>query len=127
MAHLSLDAAQVARCRKLAEEIARPVGEMISRHTTVGLERTVLRLLGVSGAVRQRDGSWFPEVNATVEGLRREGALAHGALHWFANGMIQKKMSASELGAAVAAGNVALTKLPRAPEAEVRRFAVELC
>jgi beta-lysine 5,6-aminomutase alpha subunit len=126
MAHLRLDTNVVSRCRALAEEISRPVESMIRAHTTVGIERATLRLLGVNGAV-QRGGQSFPEANVIVEDLLKEGALAQGVLHWFVNGMIQKRMPARELGAAVAARKVKLTQLPRAPEAEVRAKALEIC
>jgi beta-lysine 5,6-aminomutase alpha subunit len=74
MAHLSLDAKKIARCRELARSISRPVEAMIGSHTTVGLERGVLRLLGVNGAIT-RAGQQFPEANAVVEELHREKAL----------------------------------------------------
>jgi len=126
MAHVELNQKTVARCRELAETVARPVEQMIQAHTTVAIERATLRMLGVNGALI-RGGQLYPEVNAIVETLRASGSLAQGVLHWFINGMIQKKMPAAELGKAVASGKVDLTKLARAPEAEVRKMAHELC
>lgn len=127
MARLSLDQAKIERCRGLAVEISRPVEEMIHAHTTVAIERTVLRLLGVDGAVKEAGGQWFPEVNVIVEDLRREGALDRGVLHWFVNGMIQNKMTARELAAGVAARKISLTKLSRASDAEVVEKSRALC
>src|SRR5579859_2873343 len=99
---------------------------MISEHTTVAIERTALRLLGVNGAVKQASG-WFPEANLIVDGLRKNHALGGGVLRPFVNGMIQKKMPAPELGHAVASGKVALEKVPRAGDAEIASKARELC
>src|SRR5947209_11101666 len=99
MAHLALDSAVVSRCRDLAKNIARPVEKLIDTHTTVAIERATLRLLGVEGAIKQA-GQWFPEVNVIVEDLRQQDALAQGVLHWFVNGMIQRKMTARELATA---------------------------
>ena len=126
MAHLALEKRLIDRCRQLAKNIALPVEKLIDTHTTVAIERATLRLLGVNGAVKQA-GQWFPEVNVIVEDLRKEGVLGTGILHWFVNGMIQKKMTAAELGAVVASHKVQLTKLSRAPEKEVRAKARELC
>ncbi len=133
MAHLSLDAQKIARCRELAEIIARPIEDMITRHTTVAIERTSLRLLGVNGAVK-RSGQWYPEANAIIDELhtnlppeQKGKVLARGALYYFVNGMIQKKMPAPELGHLVAERKVDLLSLPRAPDAEIERLAVELC
>jgi beta-lysine 5,6-aminomutase alpha subunit len=127
MAHLNLDREVISRCRALAERISTPVEKMIQSHTTVAIERATLRLLGVSGAVANQGGQLFPEANVIVEDLRKAKALDRGVLHWFANGMIQKKMTAAELGAVVASRKVDLLKLPRAPEKEVIQKSRELC
>lgn len=130
MAHLSnqsLDPKIIARCREIAERVSQPIEQMIQAHTTVAIERATLRLLGIEGAVQQMGGQSFPEVNIIVEDLRKEGVLDRGALHWFVNGMIQKKMTARELAAEVAKRKIQLTKLPRSPEVEVKAKAQELC
>src|SRR5947209_1070188 len=109
MAHLALDRKVIDRCRALAESISRPVETMIEQHTTVAIERATLRLLGVEGAIEQA-GQWFPQVNVIIEDLRKGSALGQGVLHWFVNGMIQKKMTAPELASAVASRKIDLQK-----------------
>jgi beta-lysine 5,6-aminomutase alpha subunit len=47
--HLRIDAGLVAGARRLATAIARPVSAFIAEHSTVAVERSVLRLLGVDG------------------------------------------------------------------------------
>src|SRR4051812_25232545 len=113
MAHLKLDPKRIARCRELARQVARPVETLIDTHTTVAIERATLRLLGANGAIL-RGGQAFPEVNAIIEDLSAQKALERGALRWFVNGMIQTKMTATELSAAVASKKVSLTQLPQA-------------
>ena len=49
MATLPLDVQMVAHCRELAAGIARQVQDYIDLNTTVAVERTVLRMLGVDG------------------------------------------------------------------------------
>ncbi|HUP57735.1 MAG TPA: lysine 5,6-aminomutase subunit alpha, partial [Bdellovibrionota bacterium] len=68
MARLGLDTSKINRCRELAKKIAVPVERLIGDHTTVAIERTVLRLLGVNGAIRQPSGM-FPEANVIIEDL----------------------------------------------------------
>ncbi|HLE00097.1 MAG TPA: lysine 5,6-aminomutase subunit alpha [Bdellovibrionota bacterium] len=131
MAHLTLDQGKIDRCRRMAERIAVSTEQMIDSHTTVAIERSVLRLLGIEGAVQQKGGQWFPEVNVIVEGLRQNDrekkALSRGVLYWFANGMIQKKMPVRELAAAVASGKIDLLALPRASDQEIAVKARALC
>ncbi len=126
MAHLKLDLAKIERCRKLAEEIAQPVETMIAAHTTIAIERATLRMIGVNGAV-VRNGQYYPEVNAIIEDLHKEGRLGRGVLPLFVNGMIQTGKSASELGTAVAEKQIRLTELNQAPAAEVAKRAHDLC
>ncbi len=126
MAHLALDKQVVNRCRDLALKIAGPIEGLIATHTTVAIERATLRLLGVEGAVKHA-GQWFPEVNVIVEDLRKEGVLGSGVLWWFVNGMIQEKMTASELASAVAQRKIRLTQLPEASADELTKKARDLC
>lgn len=74
MQPLPIDAAVVEACRALAARVAEPVQQFIDRHTTVSVERTVLRALGVEGA----DTDGVPLVNTCVERLRRAGLLGEG-------------------------------------------------
>jgi beta-lysine 5,6-aminomutase alpha subunit len=127
MAHLNLDTKKIERCRELARKISLPVDEMIRANTTVAIERTALRLIGVNGAVAQAAGQMFPSANIIVDTLHKKNVLSRGALHWFVNGMIQKKMSAPELGQAVASGKIDLLKLQKASDGEIQKHADGLC
>src|SRR5690349_8108802 len=75
---------QIAHARALAEEITRPVMEMISRHTTVSLERSVLRLFDLSGV----GPGGVPLVNLMVDRLRVAGVLARGAAYWYGRALL---------------------------------------
>jgi len=126
MAHLSLDQKKIARCRELAKIVSDPVEKMIAAHTTIAIERSVLRLWGVNGATKQAEGQYFPHVNTIAEQLLKGGGLSKGAAYWFANGMVQKKMPVAELAEAVATRKVDLLKLPEAPLEKIRAKAEEL-
>src|SRR4051812_23919401 len=70
---------QISMARQLAQEITTPVLEFISRNTTVSIERTVLRLLGTSGA----GARGVPLANLMVDRLRDTGLLNQGAAYWY--------------------------------------------
>jgi beta-lysine 5,6-aminomutase alpha subunit len=110
---LDLDPALVRRARQLARRAGRPVVRMAQRHTTVSVERAVLRLAGVTGA----DPDGIPWVNRLVDAVRAEVGLAHGvALPAF-------HALASE-GLAAATPGEALTLLAQKAAAGSVRFAV---
>jgi beta-lysine 5,6-aminomutase alpha subunit len=75
---LSLDASKAARCRTLADQITGQVLDVVRRHTTVSIERTVLRLLGLHDAGPRG----VPLVNLAVDALHERNALGRGAAYW---------------------------------------------
>src|SRR4051812_36226572 len=60
--------------RRLAARAGRPVVELARSHTTVSVERAVLRLAGVRGA----DSDGIPWVNRLVDAVRADMGLGHG-------------------------------------------------
>ncbi|GAC1338662.1 MAG: D-lysine 5,6-aminomutase subunit alpha [Myxococcales bacterium] len=83
MAQLFVDPADVVRARSLARAAALEVQAFIDRHTTVAIERTVLRLLGVGGA----GSRGAPLANLMVDRLRAAGVLGKGAAYWLARAL----------------------------------------
>jgi beta-lysine 5,6-aminomutase alpha subunit len=75
---LPLDRAVVARCRALADQVTAQVLEFVQRHTTVSIERTVLRLFGFHDA----SARGIPFVNLAVDAIRERGLLGRGAAYW---------------------------------------------
>jgi beta-lysine 5,6-aminomutase alpha subunit len=71
---LDLDPALVARARELARLAGRPVVDLARGHTTVSVERAVLRLAGVTGA----DPDGIPWVNRLVDAVVGDVGLGHG-------------------------------------------------
>jgi len=69
-----MDVRKVARCREIAAEIADDVQRYIDRHTTVGVERTILRAYGADGA----DDAGVPLVNTAIDRYRHAGLLGRG-------------------------------------------------
>jgi beta-lysine 5,6-aminomutase alpha subunit len=74
MNKLDLDRAQVRLARQLARRAGRPVVELARSHTTVAVERAVLRLAGVVGA----DPDGIPWVNRLVDAVVADVGLGHG-------------------------------------------------
>ncbi|NIL41116.1 lysine 2,3-aminomutase, partial [Salinispora arenicola] len=71
---LDLDPVLVARARALAARAGAPVVELARSHTTVSVERAVLRLAGVQGA----DPDGIPWVNRLVDAVVADVGLGHG-------------------------------------------------
>jgi len=73
-AKLGLDPAKVIEARELARRAGEPVTRMARTHTTVSIERAVLRLAGLDGA----DADGMPWVNRLTDAVREAAGLEHG-------------------------------------------------
>ncbi len=74
----------VASCRAAATQIAGQVSEEIAGKTTVSVERTIARLLGVDGA----NDVDAPLPNVLVDHVRDRGELARGIAYWVGNALL---------------------------------------
>lgn len=112
---LQIDPERVARCRELAGAIARPVGDFIASHSTVAVERSVLRLLGVDGVAQDE----VPVPNLIVDSLDTE-ARARGVAISFGAALAETGLEPRALGEAVAAGAHRLSDFTDVPDAAAR-------
>jgi beta-lysine 5,6-aminomutase alpha subunit len=108
---LDLDPGVVSACRAAAKQIADQVAEQIAGRTTVSVERSVTRLLGVDGA-NDLDA---PLPNVLVEHVHERGGLGRGVAHWLGNAMLQTGRSPQQIAEAVSAGELDLFALASSP------------
>ncbi len=71
---LGLDPGLVRTARALASRAGQPIVELARSHTTVSVERAVLRLAGLDGA----DPEGMPWVNRLTDAVRDSAGLEHG-------------------------------------------------
>ena len=120
---LGLDPGLVTACRQAARQIADGVAERIAGRTTVSVERSVTRLLGVDGA----DELEVPLPNVLVDHVHDRGGLGRGVAHWIGNAMIQSGRSPQQLAEAVSAGELDLLELEQAEDGAIRERVGEEC
>ncbi len=126
MAHLELNQQTLIECRRLAGQIVSKVKPVIDTNTSVSIERSVLRLIGVEGSVKQL-GMDYPVSNFIVDQLREDRVLSRGALFWFANALLKTGASVEELTEKLANGELRLSQIEKAGMAEIKKTAGELC
>jgi beta-lysine 5,6-aminomutase alpha subunit len=71
---LDLDPVTVRKARSLARKAGKPIVNLAQQHTTVSVERAVLRLAGLTGA----DTEGIPWVNRLADTVRADVGLEHG-------------------------------------------------
>lgn len=107
---LSVNRASVARCRLLASQITHPVGRFISAHSTISVERSLLRLLGVDGVAKDE----VPVPNAIVDALPT-AKRGRGVALPFGRALAETGLDPSGLGSSLASGSVRLEDFDEIP------------
>ncbi|HXU71554.1 MAG TPA: lysine 5,6-aminomutase subunit alpha, partial [Polyangia bacterium] len=97
---LPIDDAVVDECRALAGDIAAGVQRFIDAHTTVSIERTVLRAYGIDGA----DAEGVPLVNTCVDRYLAAGRIGHGIAWWLGRALARGAASPQEAAETLAYG-----------------------
>ncbi|OQC04865.1 MAG: L-beta-lysine 5,6-aminomutase alpha subunit [Candidatus Cloacimonetes bacterium ADurb.Bin089] len=107
MLKLDLNQETVSRARKAASQITNAFSWLFEGYSTVTTERTVLRLMGIDGALK--DGKPLP--NVVVDHLVENSAISKGAAIWVANAMLKKGLTAQQVAEAVAHQGLELTQI----------------
>ena len=112
---LNLNFELVEKARAHASKVADDTQLFIDRHTTVAVERTVCRLLGIDG-VNEFE---VPLPNVVVDHLVDKGALDQGVAFWIGNAMVDTGKAPQTIAEDVAAG-LDLTSLPVHTDEEIQ-------
>jgi beta-lysine 5,6-aminomutase alpha subunit len=116
---LGLDPATVREARDLARRAGQPIVDLARTHTTVSVERAVLRLAGLRGA----DADGMPWVNRLAGAIGESAGLAHGvALPAWDALRAGGYPSLAALAGDAAAGKVAF-RIPAGTDADAARAA----
>jgi len=108
-AKLDLDQGVIADCEAAAKQIAGQVAGEIAGKTSVSVERTVTRLLGVDGA----NALDAPLPNVLVDHVRDAGGLGRGVAYWLGNALLHEQApdSVQRIAETVEAGELELCGL----------------
>ncbi|SHJ52225.1 lysine 5,6-aminomutase subunit alpha [Tepidibacter formicigenes] len=105
---LNLDWEVVKKSRECAKNIATQTQEFIDRHTTVAVERTICRLLGIDGV----DEFGVPLPNVVVDNIKKGNGLSIGAAIFIGNAVLRLGLTPQEIAEKVSKKELNLTKLP---------------
>jgi len=105
MNKLNLDKKQIESCRNYANLIGQDVQNFINKHSTVSVERTVLRLLGIDGV----DEFSIPLPNKLVDDVVKNGDISLGISVYIASALTEKKMDLDNFLEYYKKNNISLT------------------
>lgn len=104
---LGLDFNKVAEAKRLAQSIAGPVQQFVEGYTTVTVERTLCRLLGIDGI----DANEVPLPNIMVDTLKEKGVLNQGVLFHLANALIETGLNPQQIAEQASDGKLDFSRV----------------
>ena len=113
---IGLNQTLVEQARTSARKVAEDTQRFIDRHTTVAVERTVCRLLGIDGV----NAVEVPMPNVVVEYLTEKNILNDGAALRIGNAMAELGISPQEVAEGIDKGEIDLSVLPMHRDEEIR-------
>ena len=108
---LGLDFAQVDAAKQLAKNIANQVQEFVDAYTTVTVERTLCRLIGIDGV----DENGVPLPNRVVDALLEKGVLGQGVLYFMGNAILETGNDPQGIAEKIASEGLDITTLKLNP------------
>jgi len=102
---LGIDFQDVQHARDISKGIAAEVQTFVNSYSTVSVERTLCRLIGIDGV----DENGVPLPNVVVESLKDKNALDKGILFFMANAVIETGKTPQEIAEQIAAEGLDIT------------------
>ncbi len=114
---LGLDFEKVKHAKEVARRIADDVQHFVEGYSTVAVERTLCRLLGIDGI----DANEVPLPNVLVNSLKEKGVLSEGVMYFLGNAIIETGLEPQAIAEQVAEGKIDITELPAHSGEEVAK------
>jgi beta-lysine 5,6-aminomutase alpha subunit len=106
MLKLNLDKEKIDKARSYAKNIALNTQKFIDQHTTVSVERTICRLLGIDGV----NEFSVPYPNIVVDHIKEAGKLKYGVSTFLAAALKDTNLSLQEISEGIDNGTIDITK-----------------
>lgn len=114
---VGIDFNKVQHARTVAGKIAAEVQNFADDYTTVAVERTLCRLVGVDNV----DDTDAPLPNVLVDDLKSKNVLEHGVLFFLGNAIIETGQSPQQIAERVASEGLDITGFPFHSKEEVAK------
>lgn len=114
---LGLDFEKVTYAKGVASNIAHDVQQFVERYTTVAVERTLCRLLGIDDI----DENGVPLPNIVVDNLKDKGVLSEGVLFYIGNAIAETGLTPQQIAVQISTEVLDITTLPIHPKYEINQ------
>ncbi|PKK99634.1 MAG: D-lysine 5,6-aminomutase subunit alpha [Tenericutes bacterium HGW-Tenericutes-2] len=105
MSKLNLNKETIESCRKLSKKIASDMQKMIDQHTTITVERSILRLLGIDGVNEYQ----VPLVNVLCDHVAKDCDISKGVVHYMSYAIHNLSLTPQEIALGVSSKSIDLS------------------
>lgn len=112
---VGIDFNKVEQARGIAKKIADNVQQFADNYTTVSVERTLCRLVGIDDV----DADGIPLPNVLVDDLKKKNVLEHGALFFLGSAIIATGQSPQQIAEKIASDELDITSFPFRSQHEI--------
>lgn len=119
---LNLDLTLVQEARSSAKKIAHGVQQFIDKHSTVTVERTICRLLGIDGV----DTIDIPLANIVVDYVKENGNIQLGVAKYLGNAILHTQLSPQEIAENISRNELDIVKLDWFSDEEITKVLAPL-
>jgi beta-lysine 5,6-aminomutase alpha subunit len=119
---LNIDQGLIDSCMEIAKQISDKVTVIINTKTTVSIERTIARLLGVDG-INNDD---IPLPNVLVDHIYEQGIIDRGLSYWLGNAIIHTGKNPQDIVEMIDSNDINLNEIPRHDENEINNLMINL-
>ena len=102
---LGLDFNKVDHAKEVARHIAEDVQKFVEQYTTVAVERSLCRLIGIDGV----DENDVPLPNVMVDSIKDKGVLGEGIMYFLGNAIIETGLTPQQIAEKTGAGEIEIT------------------
>ena len=113
---LNLNQSLILQARTSSAKVAAEIQSFIDLHTTISVERTVCRLLGIDGV----NDIAIPLPNIVVEHLKDKELFATGAAFHIGNAIAEIDLSPQQIAERISTGELDLSRLPIHSKTEIQ-------
>lgn len=114
---LGLDFEKVGHAKEVSKRIADDVQKFVENYSTVSVERTLCRLLGIDGV----DNNEVPLPNVVIDELQGKGVLSEGVMFFLGNAVLETGLNPQEIAEKIAVGELDITKIPVRSTEEIHK------
>ncbi|MDR2084820.1 MAG: lysine 5,6-aminomutase subunit alpha [Bacteroidales bacterium] len=112
---LGIDFSKVNHAKSIAKNIADDVQGFVDNYTTVAVERTICRLLGIDGT----DENAVPLPNVVVDDIRNANGLGEGVMFYLGNAVVETGLSPQAIAEKIASNEIEVTKYKTHSEKDI--------